>query len=321
MSANESARKNESMSTSTESSSPAELKRRIVEFARGASTEISTLDEQLLPTLATKIPPGTQVYVAHTPKATLEDVVRVAIKVQQLGFRASPHVVARRQVSEHGLRAGLKELVENGVEQCLLVAGDLEKPLGKFMSTLEIIDSGALTDAGIKRIGVAGHPEGHKQVGMQTLWDALKYKQEFGQKSGIKVHIATQFGFDPNAILAWGEQLLKHGISLPAYVGVAGPTPLPKLIKFAMACGVGASLGSLMKNMTAMSKLARLATTPDAMLTGLVQGGAGTPGNPLVHPHFYAFGGTVATSNWMRAVVDGNFEMPADGGDKFVMDA
>src|SRR5581483_4892402 len=169
MSANEPARQNET-ATHPGPMNPAEFKKRLVEFARGASTEISTMDEQLLPTLATKIPAGTQVYVAHTPKATLEDVVRVAIKVQQLGFRASPHIVARRQVSEHGLRAGLKELVENGVEQCLLVAGDLEKPLGKFMSTLEIIDSGALTDAGIKRIGVAGHPEGHKQVGMQTLW-------------------------------------------------------------------------------------------------------------------------------------------------------
>ena len=306
--------------TNTEIANPAELKRRIVEFARGASTEISTMDEELLPTLATKIPAGTAVYIAHTPKATLEDIVRVALKVQQLGFRASPHIVARRTPSEHGLRDGLREMVDGGVEQCLLVAGDLEKPLGKFMSTLEIIDSGMLVDVGIKRIGVAGHPEGHKQVGSKVVWDALKYKQEFGRKTGIKVHIATQFGFDPDAIVAWGKQLAVHGIDLPAYVGVAGPTPLPKLIKYAMACGVGASLGSLMKNMTAMSKLARLATTPDEMLVGLVQGGAGQPGNPLVHPHFYAFGGSVATARWMRAVVDGNFEMPAEGG-KFVMDA
>ncbi len=87
-----------------------------------------------------------------------------------------------------------------------------------------------------------------------------------------------------------------------------------------MACGVGASLHSLMKNMSAMSNLARLATSPDEMLAALVQGGAGTPASPLVHPHFYAFGGTVATARWLRAVVDGNFEVPSDGG-KFVMDA
>src|SRR5690348_1306915 len=109
MSVNEPARQTDTLG-SPGPMSTSEFKKRVVEFARGASTEISTLDEQLLPTLATKIPAGTQVYVAHTPKATLEDVVRVAIKVQQLGFRASPHIVARRQVSEHGLRAGLNEL-------------------------------------------------------------------------------------------------------------------------------------------------------------------------------------------------------------------
>src|SRR5215475_14362325 len=109
----------------------AELKRRVIEFTRGASTEISTLDEELLTTLATKIPAGTSVFIAHTPKATLDDVVRVALKVQALGFRASPHIVARRIESENALRAGLRELVDGGVEQVLLVAGDLEKPLGK----------------------------------------------------------------------------------------------------------------------------------------------------------------------------------------------
>src|SRR5215469_1696443 len=299
---------------------PSELKRRVVEFTRGASTEISTMDEELLTTLATKIPAGTSVFIAHTPKASLDDVVRVALKVQALGFRASPHIVARRIESESALRAGLRELVDGGVEQVLLVAGDLEKPLGKFTSTLEIIDSGAIVDAGLKRIAVAGHPEGHKAVGPTTLWAALKHKQDFANRTGIKVQINTQFGFNPQSIVDWGKHLGEHGISLPVYVGVAGPTPLPKLIKFAMACGVGASLHSLMKNMSAMTNLARLATSPDEMLVGLVQGGAGASASPLVHPHFYAFGGTVATARWMRAVVDGNFEMPA-GGSKFVMDA
>jgi methylenetetrahydrofolate reductase (NADPH) len=278
------------------------------------------MDEELLSTLATKLVPGSPVYIAHTPKASLDDVVRVALKVQALGFRASPHIVARRLQSEQALRAGLNELRDGGVEQVLLVAGDLDKPLGKFTSTLEVIDSGALVDAGIRRLGVAGHPEGHKAAGPATLWAALKHKQEFANRTGIKVHIVTQFGFNPEAIVAWGQHLAEHGITLPVHVGVAGPTPLPKLIKFAMACGVGASLHSLMKNMSAMTSLARLATSPDEMLVGLVRGGAGTAASQLVQPHFYAFGGTVATARWLRAVVDGTFELPPEGG-KFVMDA
>ena len=296
------------------------LKRAIVDFARNASTEISTHDEDTLPTLASTLPAGTVVYVAHTPKATLNEVVQTAIKLQGLGFRASPHIVARRVESQESLKNGLQQLAAAGVEQALLVAGDLTKPLGPYTSTLDIIDSGLLQNSSLKRLGIAGHPEGHKQVADDVLLAALRHKQAFAARTGLKLHIATQFTFDADAIIAWDERLTREGITLPAHIGIAGPTPLTKLIKYAMACGVGASLNSVMKNMTAMSKLARLATTPDAMLTGLVRGGAAQGSSRIVQPHFYAFGGVSATARWIRAVMDGKFELKPDS-DKFAMDA
>jgi methylenetetrahydrofolate reductase (NADPH) len=297
-----------------------DLKHTVNAFTRVVSTEISTHDEDLLPALANTLPAGTTVYVAHTPKASLGDVVRVAVKIQSLGFRASPHIVARRQESEHGLKAALDELKQEGVEQVLLVAGDLERPLGKFSSTLEIIDSELLERAGIKRVGVAGHPEGHKSIGPTKLLTALRDKQAFAQRTGINVHIVTQFGFSPEAVCAWERHLAKEGIALPIHVGIAGPTPLPKLIKFAMQCGVAASLHSLMKNMSAMSNLARLATSPDKMLLGLIHGRAACSGSHLMQPHFYAFGGALATATWLRAVIDGRFTVEPDG-QRFVLSA
>jgi methylenetetrahydrofolate reductase (NADH) len=315
MRANESLKVNESPALE----GPA-LERAIVDFARNASTEISTHDEDTLPTLASTLPAGTTVYVAHTPRATLGEVVRTAVKLQQLGFRASPHIVARRVESQQALQAGLQQLSAAGVEQALLVAGDLARPLGPYTSTLDIIDSGLLQNSSLKRLGVAGHPEGHKRVPDDVLLAALRHKQAFAARTGLKLHIATQFAFDAEAIIAWDERLTKEGIMLPAHIGIAGPTPLPKLIKYAMACGVGASLNSVMKNMTAMAKLARLATTPDEMLTGLVHGGAAQGSSRIVQPHFYAFGGVSATARWIRAVIDGKFEVNPDGG-KFVMDA
>ena len=298
----------------------AALKRAIVDFARNSSTEISTHDEAALPELAATLPAGTAVYVAHTPKATLAQVVGAAIKLQRLGFRASPHIVARRVESQQSLETGLQRLTAEGVEQALLVAGDLAKPAGPYTSTLDIIDSGLLQKSSLKRLGVAGHPEGHKQVADEVLLAALRHKQAFAGLTGLKLHIATQFTFDADAIIAWDERLTKEGVTLPAHIGIAGPTPLPKLIKYAVACGVGASLNSVMKNMTAMAKLARLATTPDEMLTGLVRGGAAQGSSRIVQPHFYAFGGVAATARWIRAVIEGRFEVNPDGG-KFVMDA
>lgn len=290
-----------------------DLKRALVAFARNASTEVSTHDEKLLEALAQQLPAGTPVYVAHTPKASLEDVVRVAIKVRSVGLTPSPHIVARRVPSEQALRDALTRLREHGVERILLVAGDLPRPLGPFNSTLQVIATGALEQAGLKHVGVAGHPEGHPAVASAELLAALRAKQEFSARSGIPVHIVTQFGFNPAGVCAWDRMLTQEGITLPVHVGIAGPAPLTKLLKFAVQCGVGTSIGSLMSNMGAVANLTGLAAGPDEMLLGLVRGCAGEAGSRLVQPHVYSFGGTLATAGWLRAVMGGDFDLAPDG--------
>ena len=299
-------------------SSGEELKRRIQQFARDASTEISTHDEPLLPALAAELAGGTTVYVAHTPSASLDEVVRVALRVQQLGLRASPHIAARRLRDRGALRTALQTLRAGGVEQVLLVAGDLPESQGAFTSTLEVLDSGCLEQAGILRAGVCGHPEGNRAISQAALWHALAHKQAYARRSTLQLHIVTQFCFDPQAICTWERALGEHGIRLPVHVGIAGPTPLPKLIRFAVQCGVGASLRSMMKNIGAVSKMTRLATSPDEMLIGLVRCYAGLDSTQLRQPHLFAFGGALATAQWLRRVQQGRFELPLDGG-KFQM--
>lgn len=295
-----------------------ELKARVVDFAKRASVEITTHEEGSVPELLEGLAFGTTIYVAHTPGATLDQVVRVARKVEASGFRASPHIVARRLQDDRTLKAALRSLRDGGVEQVLLVAGDRHHPVGNFSSTFDLLDTGYLVEHGFKRIGVCGHPEGNSAISETTLWRALKQKQEFADRSHVKLHIVTQFGFDPEAICAWDGKLKEHGISLPVHVGLAGPTPLPLLIKFAMQCGIGASLRALMRHMSAMSNITRLATSPDEMVIGLLNCGASAGSSSIVQPHFFSLGGAVATLGWLRAVAAGAFEMPEDEG-KFVM--
>ena len=290
-----------------------DLKRAVVEFARNASTEVSTHDEKLLEALAQRLPAGTPVYVAHTPKASLEDVVRVAIKIRSVGLTASPHIVARRLPSEQALRDVLARLHEHGIDRILLVAGDLPRPIGPFNSTLEVIASGALEQAQLRHLGVAGHPEGHPAVGPAGLLAALRAKQEFAARTGIAVHVVTQFGFNPAGVCAWDRMLTQEGIALPVHVGIAGPAPLTKLLRFAVQCGVGTSIGSLVSNRGAVASLTGLAAGPDEMLLGLVRGCAGHTGSRLVRLHVYSFGGALATAGWLRAVGDGAFDLASDG--------
>jgi methylenetetrahydrofolate reductase (NADPH) len=288
------------------------LERAVISFARRASTEISPHDGNLLDQLARRLPARMPVYVAHTPKSSLEEVVRVAIRVQSVGFTASPHIVARRLPSEQALRDALARLHEHGIEQVLLVAGDLDHPAGPFESTLQVIATGALEESGLKRLGVAGHPEGHPTVAPAQLLSALRAKQAFAVRSGIAVHIVTQFGFNPEAVCAWARMIREEGINLPVHVGLAGPTSPARLLKFAIQCGIGNSV-RLARNVGAAAGLAGLAAGPAEMLLGLLRGCAPSAKASLAQPHVYSFGGALATADWLRAVMEGEFDLAADG--------
>jgi methylenetetrahydrofolate reductase (NADPH) len=134
----------------------------------------------------------------------LAQVVQASLAVQAAGFQATPHAA------------------------------------GEYDSTLDVFASGLLEKSGIKRIGVAGYPEGQRGIGLAMLSSALRIKQTFADRSGIPLFILTQFGFNGSAIKNWEPELDRIGVQLPILAGIAGPAPLSKLIKFAMRCGIGA---------------------------------------------------------------------------------
>jgi methylenetetrahydrofolate reductase (NADPH) len=300
-----------SQSLSADVSAQHELKQRIVRFMSAASTEITPLDRTRLTELAHYLRPGTSVYVAHTPTASLRDVVHAALAAQGHGFVATPHISARRIPNAMTLRLALAQLLAGGVRQILLIAGDAPVPMGEFSNTLDVLDSHVLEDAGINEIGVAGHPEGHKAVGPTLLWEALKAKQEYATRTGMKMHIVTQFGFNASAMREWECELPRHQIRMPVHVGIAGPAPLHRLIHYAMQCGIGASLRTVMRNLSSVGNFVDLAITPEQHLVRLLDT---VPNLQVVAPHFFAFGGSIDTARWMSKVAAGEFEIESKSG-------
>lgn len=271
---------------------------------KAASIEITPSEQRHLPALRDLLPAHSSIYVSHVPNATLGQVIRTALDVQAAGFRATPHIVARRISYPETLRSTLADLCGNGVEQILLVAGDSEHAAGEYESTLEVFASGLLEKSGIKSIGVAGYPEGQKGIGQSLLCNALKVKQAFADRTGLPMFIVTQFGFNGNALRNWEPELARIGVHLPILAGIAGPTPLAKLIKFAMRCGIGASLRTVMRNLSAVGSIAELATTPEQHLMRLMQLSSSTR---VAAPHFFCFGGVLETARWIHRVVAGDF--------------
>lgn len=290
------------------------LKRRISDFVANASIEVTPHDREILPGLVGQLPPATSIYVTQVPDTSIADVVETACAIEESGFQAWPHLVARRIESEASLQGALDRMRERGITRALLVAGDLSTPSGAFRSTLDILESGKLISAGVTSIGVAGHPEGHKRIGSIQLWESLRTKQEYAELTGARMHIVSQFGFNPGAVCDWQAQLTEHAIRLPVHVGIAGPATLRILIRYAMLCGIGASLNALMMNLSALSSARHLVTSADEMLMRIVQARSGALEQRFVQPHFFSFGGVMHSVNWLCAIRDGRFDLdPAAG--------
>jgi methylenetetrahydrofolate reductase (NADPH) len=287
------------------------LKARIVSFMNAASTEITPPEESRLQQLESVLPPGTPVYIAHTPHASFAQVIHAALAARRAGFLATPHIAVRRVPDAGTLRAALAQLRAGGVDRILLIAGDAPQPVGEFSSTLDVLESGIVQESGITHMGIAGHPEGHSAVDSAVLWRALETKQALAASAGLNMHIVTQFGLDGSAFTRWEHELRRRRIHLPVRVGIAGPAPLAKLVHFAIQCGIRASMRALADKFTAAVPASAWATRPDQHLLAVL----GTPVSAqIVAPHFFAFGGALETARWMRKIAAGAFDIDEPGG-------
>ena len=112
------------------------FKERIAAFAARASLEITAADGALPQALAGRLPPGTTLYVAHTPNTKVADVAEVACAAERAGFRGCPHLVARRIASRKELDsalARLKAAAEIDLERARRMwKEDMASPFKKF---------------------------------------------------------------------------------------------------------------------------------------------------------------------------------------------
>ncbi|MFL4980236.1 MAG: hypothetical protein ACJ8FV_17345, partial [Xanthobacteraceae bacterium] len=99
-------------------------------------------------------------------------------------------------------------------------------------------------------------------------------------------------------------------IDNPIRIGLAGPTNIATLLRYARRCGVRASAQGLARQ----SGLARQIfgmSAPDMIVRALAEA-RGQLGDVTLH--FFSFGGIVTTARWARAVRAGRIMPDATGG-------
>ena len=251
---------------------------------------------------------GTRVYLSAVPNRPADESLAAAVQIRAAGLEPVPHVAVRNFASAEALDTFLTRLnAEAGVETVLVIAGDRAEH-GPFRGALDVIDNGMLRRRGIRRIGIAGYPQGHQRIGNDALNRALADKIAAADATGLAVEIVTQFCFDAGAILDFVARVRGFGFEHAVRVGLAGPTSLTALMRYASRCGVRASAQGLARRSGLMRQMFAL-TTPDDLIRTLADA---APAD--IVPHFFSFGGIPATARWASAVADGRIALDAAGG-------
>jgi methylenetetrahydrofolate reductase (NADPH) len=289
---------------------PADLGPALRNLMSPFSVEITPREAPTLPPLPELLAPGTAVYLTFLPNTPWAETVAVAHSVREAGMRPVPHLAARAVPDRAALRSMLAELTAVGVEDLLILAGSLATPVGEFHEAAQVLDSGLLEEAGITRVGIVGHPEGHPDVADDELDRALQAKCRIGRERGLDLHIVTQFAFAPEPIVAWDRAIRAMGVDVPVHVGLPGLTSPTRLLRFGLRCGVGASLKVLRQQAGGVLKLATSHVHhPDATLVGIAAAAAADPASLLRAVHFFPFGALAATTAWANDIRDGRFEL------------
>ncbi len=278
---------------------PDQRDRRIAQLVASASIETSPRDDPMSERLGEMLAPGTTVFVNHPGSVTHHDIVAACARLRRVSLTPMPHVAARRLASFTQARDFLRRAAgEAGVTRVLMIGGDPAHPLGPFRNTLELLSTGLMEGSGIDHVAFAGYPEGHPFIDQRNLDMALRAKLAQAQERGLEASVVTQFGFDAAPIERWIMSLRREGVLCPIRVGVAGPASVATLAKFAVRCGIGASLRALGRGQTAFARILTEAT-PDALIAALA---AGEPhGTPIDGLHIFTFGGVHQTAAWLHA--------------------
>tara|TARA_B100001564_G_scaffold223215_1_gene188161 strand:+ start:317 stop:1186 length:870 start_codon:yes stop_codon:yes gene_type:complete len=281
------------------------LTKNISKLVKNFSIEVMPRTLGKLENIENLWPKNTRVYIAHLEGTTIEDMLVTAKRIKSASFIPMPHFPARIIKDNKVLEDWINRYSEIGVNEALLLAGGVDRPLGNLSNSMELLSTGLFEKYGFERLNVAGHPEGNKDIDPNgsdiNVMNALKWKQDYSKDTKVKISIATQFLFESKPVIDWANKILSNGITLPINVGIAGPAKLQTMIKFAIACGVGPSLRVLERRAKDITKLL-FPFEPTNILTELADYKENNPNTNIEGIHFFPLGGIEKSSDFIKNI-------------------
>ena len=178
---------------------------------------------------------GMTVTVTASPVRGLDPTIDLTERLTARGYRVVPHLAARSVTGEEHLASIVERLKACGVDDVFVPGGDATRPAGPFDGALPLLERLDQIGRPFGRIGITGYPQSHPKihddVTIQAMWDKRKYAS----------YIVSNVCFDPAALARWIGRIRARGVTLPLYVGLAGPAERTRLLRMAAVAGASES--------------------------------------------------------------------------------
>jgi methylenetetrahydrofolate reductase (NADPH) len=241
-------------------------------------------------------PRGSRVFLPHLKGKDTGEQVDAAKMLIEMGYVPVPHFGARNFESIQGYVNLVEAHTRNGVKEGLFLGGNPLTASGPLSDAAQLLAHPVLSNSSIKTAHLGGYPEGHPAISEEALWEAMKLKLALCAEKALATGIVSQFAFDGEVISKWARRVQSDYPGLPIRIGVAGVTSLPKLIKFAIMCGIGPSLAALRRSSVGLINI--LSDKDPADLIQGIETAYPSPAGQL-EVHFFPFGGWQKTLDWV----------------------
>jgi methylenetetrahydrofolate reductase (NADPH) len=240
------------------------------------------------------VPREVTVTVTASPSRGLETTLGVTERLAAEGYRLVPHLSARLVRDGAHLDEIVARLLEAGVREAFVPAGDATEP-GQFPDAASLLR--ALRGRHLTDLGITGYPESHHFIDDETTISAMF------EKAPMATYIVSQICFDAATIAWWVEAVRQRGTALPIWIGVPGVVHHAKLLRISMRIGLGESARFLRAHRAWLRRLITRTFSPEPLMRGL-QPLFDDPASKLAGLHVFTFNELERTERWRRQAVE-----------------
>ncbi len=244
------------------------------------------------------VPRELTVTVTASPAKGLEPTLDLTERLISHGYRAVPHLSARLVRDEAHLADIVARLRGCGVDDVFIPAGDADPPAGRFASALSLLEQLAEMGRPFSRVGITAYPQSHPKIGdditIQAMWD----------KRHHATYLVSNLCFEPAVLRQWISRVRGRGVTLPLFVGLAGPVERARLVRMAARAGVAESARFLAGHAEWFVRLgAPGGYSPDRLLERAGSALA-SPASAVAGLHLFTFNQVRQTEEWRRELLD-----------------